>query len=220
MTRYREQKVRVLNGCHTGSFATSLLYGLSTVREGIENLEMGRFMKELVYDEILTGIPGKRSDLEAFAAKILERFYNPYIRHEWKSIALNAMSKWETRNLPSLLDYFEKEGRLPQKLVFSLAATIAYYKGSVDGISYTLNDDQWILDFYREAWDEFDGTPESTHQLVSKVLALKQLWKQDLNKIAGLTEAVSGYLFLIEQTGMKQAIKSVLGKRTPEKKVA
>ena len=177
-------------------------------------------MKELVYDEILLGIPGNRNDLEAFATKILERFYNPYIRHEWKSIALNAMSKWETRNLPSLLDYYEKEGRLPQKMVFSLAATIAYYKGSVDGISYTLNDDQWILDFYREVWRAYDGTPEGMYQLTSKVLNLKQLWKQDLSQVSGLTEALAGYLYLIEQTGMKQAVKSVLSKRDPEKKVA
>lgn len=220
MTRYREQKVRVLNGCHTGSFATSLLYGLPTVRESIENLEIGRFMKEMVYEEILTGIPGNRNELEAFATKILERFYNPYIRHEWKSIALNAMSKWETRNLPSLLDYFEKEDRLPQKLVFSLAASIAYYRGSVDGIAYTLNDDQWILDFYREVWDAYDGTPEGMHQLTSKVLNLKQLWKKDLNQVSGLTEAVAGYLYLMEKAGMKLAVKSVLGKKNPKKKVA
>jgi tagaturonate reductase len=220
MTRYREQKVRVLNGCHTGSFATSLLYGLPTVRESIENLEIGRYMKEMVYDEILVGIPGNREDLEAFATKILERFYNPYIRHEWRSIALNAMSKWETRNLPSLLDYFEKEGRLPQKLVFSLAASIAYYKGNVDGVPYPLNDDQWILDFYREVWQGYDGTPEGMHQLTSKVLSLKRLWKNDLNQVTGLTEAIAGYLYLIEQAGMKVAVKSVLKKKDPEKKVA
>jgi tagaturonate reductase len=103
MTRYREQKVAVLNGCHTGSYAVSYLSGMETVREAFENLEVGHFMKDLVYDEVLPVLEGSEKELVGFANKILERFRNPYIRHQWQSIALNAMSKWETRNLPTLL---------------------------------------------------------------------------------------------------------------------
>ncbi|HCR89287.1 MAG TPA: tagaturonate reductase, partial [Prolixibacteraceae bacterium] len=128
MTRFREQKVQVLNGCHTGSYAVSFLSGMETVREAFENLEVGSFMKELVYDEVLPALDGSEKELKSFAHKILERFRNPYIRHLWQSIALNAMSKWETRNLPTLINYYETHGMLPQKLVFSLAAMIAYFK--------------------------------------------------------------------------------------------
>ncbi|HYQ57418.1 MAG TPA: tagaturonate reductase, partial [Draconibacterium sp.] len=53
MKRFREQKVQVLNGCHTGSYAVSYLSGIETVRDAYENLEVGSFMKELVYDEVL-----------------------------------------------------------------------------------------------------------------------------------------------------------------------
>ena len=74
MTRYREQKVAVLNGCHTGSYAVSYLSGLETVREGFENLEVGNFMKELVYDEVLPALEGTEKELQSFANKILERF--------------------------------------------------------------------------------------------------------------------------------------------------
>lgn len=220
MTTFREQKVRVLNGCHTGSFATSFLYGIETVRLSIENLDLGKFMKDLVYDEVLTGLEGEEKELKAFAKKILERFYNPFIRHMWQSIALNAMSKWETRNLPSLLDYHEKTGRLPQKLVFSLAAMIAYFKGNVKGEEYPVQDDQWILDFYKEAWGECDGTPESIYALTGKVLALDKNWKRDLNEIPGLTQAVAGYLFLIESVGMKRAVRTVLSNNLINKKAA
>ncbi len=220
MTRYREQKVRILNGAHTGSYAASLLYGIETVRESIEHIEVGQFLKELVFDEVIKGLGGDEDELKGFASKILERFYNPYIRHEWTSIALNALSKWETRCLPSLIDYKENTGVLPQKLVFSLAALIAYYKGEVDGQKYTLNDDQIHLDFFSNLWEKQDGTPESVYELSEKALAYKQLWKKDLNDIEGLTQAVSSYLFLIEQVGMKKAIKSVLGKRLPSNKAA
>ena len=36
------------------------------------------------------------------------------------SISLNSTSKWKARNLPSLLEYVEKTGRLPECLSMSL----------------------------------------------------------------------------------------------------
>ncbi|WP_088654385.1 tagaturonate reductase [Geofilum rhodophaeum] len=215
MTRYREQKVQVLNGCHTGSYAVSFLSGIDTVREAFENLETGEFMRDLVYDEVLPVLDGPDKELKTFAKKILERFRNPYIRHQWQSIALNAMSKWETRNLPSLLHYYENNGMLPQKLVFSLAAMIAYFKGEANGQHYQIQDDKWIMDFYKEAWAECDGRPISIYQLVEKVLRLEKVWKRDLNEVPNLTISVSHYLFLIQQVGMRKAVKAVLHKNNP-----
>ncbi|MBN2167027.1 MAG: tagaturonate reductase [Marinilabiliaceae bacterium] len=215
MTRFREQKVQVLNGCHTGSYAVSFLSGIETVREAYESLDMGSFMKELVYDEVLPVLPGNEKELKKFANKILERFANPFIRHQWQSIALNAMSKWETRNLPSLINFQKAHGMLPQKLAFSLAAMIAYFKGETQGESYKVQDDEWILDFYKEAWAKCDGRPVSIHRLVKDVLSLDKVWKQNLNDIPDLTITVSHYLFLIEQVGMKKAVKTVLKADNP-----
>lgn len=215
MTKFRERKVQVLNGCHTGSYAVSFLSGMDTVREAFENLEVGEFMKDLVFDEVLPVLDGTESELTSFANKILERFHNPYIRHQWQSIALNAMSKWETRNLPTLISYYNKNKKLPQKLVFSLAAMIAYFKGEKEGNPYKVQDDQWILDFYKEAWAECDGRPISIYKLVEKVLNLDKVWKRDLNKVPNLTITTSHYLFLIEQVGMKAAMKAVMSKNNP-----
>ena len=215
MRRFREQKVQVLNGCHTGSYAVSFLSGIETVREAYAHLEVGSFMKELVYDEVLPVLDGTEKELQSFANKILERFANPYIRHQWQSIALNAMSKWETRNLPSMLNFVKLHGMLPQKLVFSLAAMIAYFKGEAEGVRYPVKDDDWILDFYKQIWAECDGRPISIYKLVEKVLGLEKVWKQNLNEIPNLTITVSHYLFLIQQVGMKRAVKAVLHKNNP-----
>jgi tagaturonate reductase len=210
ITPYREQKVLVLNGCHTGSFAVAFLSGLETVREAFEHPVTGRYMRELVEDEVLAVLEGTEQELHIFANKILERFRNPYIRHQWQSIALNAMSKWETRNLPTVLKYYKIYGTLPQKQVFSLAAMIAYFKGEVNGTSYPMQDDQWILDFYREAWAECDGSIPSVEKLVEKLLGLEKVWKQNLNLIPGLTTTVTNYLINIQQVGMLEAVKAVI----------
>ncbi len=206
MTTFREQKVAVLNGAHTGTYATSYLYGIETVREAYEHDVLGKFMRGMIYDEVLETLAGTKEELTKFAEKILERFSNPYIRHEWLAISLNGMSKWETRDLPSLLKYQEKTGELPKKLTFSLAAMIAFYKGE----NHTVNDDQWILDFYKGAWAACNDSEAAINTLVESTLALDKVWKRNLNEIPGLTEAVSKYLFDIRTNGMKEAIKAVL----------
>lgn len=100
----REQKVRILNGSHTGSVAAAYLSGFDTVREAMQDEDVGEFINTMVAEEIVPNISGDQEYLQKFSKTILERYHNPFIRHEWMSIALNAMSKWETRVLPSLLD--------------------------------------------------------------------------------------------------------------------
>lgn len=210
MTTFREQKVAVLNGAHTGTYATSYLYGIETVKEAYEHDVLGKFMRGMIYDEVLETLNGTPKELTKFAEKILERFSNPYIRHEWMSISLNGMSKWETRDLPSLLKYLDKKGELPKKLTFSLAAMIAFNKGENEGKTFKVSDDQWILDFYTKAWAACDGTEAGITKLVENTLALDKVWKRNLNEVAGLTAAVSAYLYAIQTKGMKEAIKAVL----------
>lgn len=209
MSNFREQKVRVLNGAHTGSFAVSLLYGIETVRESIEHEVLGQFMNNMIYKEVLATIKGEEEDLKIFAKKILERFYNPYIRHEWKSIALNSMSKWKTRNLCSLIDYAQITNEIPSHLSFSLAALIAYYRGEYNGEKIPVQDDQVHIDFMNKAWGNFELSKENTQKLVTTVLAYTNLWESDLNDIKGLTETVSNQLHSILNDGIKKAMKTL-----------
>jgi tagaturonate reductase len=96
---------------------------------------------------------------------------------------------------------------------------IAYFKGEANGQIYKVQDDQWILDFYKDAWAECDGRPVSVQKLVKKVLKLEKVWKQDLNEVPNLTISVTCYLFLIEQVGMKKAVKAVLSENNPLMKI-
>ncbi len=191
--RYRDQKVRVLNGAHTGTFSVALLFGIETVKEAIEDEVVGGFMKRMVYDEILKTIDADAEELKVFAEKILERFYNPYIRHEWKSIALNSMSKWETRNLCSLKDYVAKQEQLPSHLVFSLACLFVFYRGEFNGKAMPVQDDAIHIDFMKNTWQQYDADKD-TLRLAQSVLAYKSLWGSDLNDIDGLAEQLAQYI--------------------------
>lgn len=50
---YRERKVRVLNGAHTSSVLAGYLYGLDIVRDCMHDEIMGKFIRQVVMEEIV-----------------------------------------------------------------------------------------------------------------------------------------------------------------------
>ena len=210
MTPYRTRKVRILNGSHTSLVPVAYLYGLNTVAESVDHEIMGKFIKDTIYEEIIPTLDLPEEELKYYAEVVLERFMNPFVKHYLMSISLNSMSKFETRDLPSLIEYVNRKGKLPKKLVFSLAALIEFYKGKRDEETISLSDDEHILQLYKTVWEKYDGTEAGLREVVTTVLAYEKNWKMNLNEVAGLTDAVVHYLVSIEKLGMKEAIKEVL----------
>lgn len=187
---YRTRKVRILNGAHTAMVPVAYLRGLETVREAVEDPDTGDFIRKTIAEEIIPTLDLPKHELDAFAAAVIERFQNPFIRHELLSIALNSVSKFRVRVLPSLLTYVERKGSLPQRLLFSLAALLRFYKGEWNGKAIPLNDDKEIIEVFQNAWREPDP--------VSALLSNTTLWHTDLTQINGLVESVQKHLQTIE----------------------
>ena len=120
-----------------------------------------------------------------FANDVIERFRNPSIRHELLSIALNSISKFKVRVLPSILEYKKRKGKLPEKLVFSLAALLRFYKGEWEGETIPLNDAADMLKFFKDAWDSYEDG-----EFVKKVLSNEAFWGEDLSEVDGLVSHV------------------------------
>lgn len=129
-TPYHERKVTLLNGTHTVMAAVGLRRGIETVREAMEHEEMRPFIERLMLDELMPSLLGggrfQREELESYIAELRQRFLNPFIDHRLESIMLNAMSKFETRDMPALLSYWQRTGHLPQCIVEGLAAIVDY----------------------------------------------------------------------------------------------
>lgn len=210
MTPYRTRKVRILNGPHTAMVPVAYLYGLETVGEAVDHEVIGKYVHELIYEEIIETLDLPHEELVEFADAIIERFQNPYVKHYLMSIALNSMSKYKTRDLPSLTEYLNRKGTLPRKLVFSLAALIEFYKGKRGEEDIKLADDEDILELYKGLWSEYDGTKEGLEKVVTGVLSYEKNWGSNLNEIPNLTSEVTRYLSLIETLGMQEAVKEVL----------
>ena len=154
---YRTIKVRLLNGAHTSMAPIGILLGIESVREAMEDPKLGRFVQDLVFEEVIpsvTDVP--RAELEAFARDVFDRFRNPYIHHRLLTIALNSSTKVKERILPSLLGCFEQRGELPPRLLLALAAFIRLYKGEWRGQSIPLNDDPQVLHWFQQQWAQAD----------------------------------------------------------------
>ena len=120
-------KVRILNGAHTSLVFPALLSDVTTVREAVGGELLGQFLNTCIFDYIIPTV-GDTEENRAFAGAVLERFANPYINHLWKSISLNSVSKFSVRVLPTVKEYFKKNGSSPRPLTLALACLIKYYK--------------------------------------------------------------------------------------------
>lgn len=193
LTPYRERKVRILNGAHTAIVPLAYLRGLRTVRETVEDPYMGEFLETAIQQEIIPTLDLPEEELSAFATSVIERFKNPFIKHQLSAIALNSVSKFKVRVLPSLLEYVKRKKKLPDHLVRSFAALIVFYRGNYGGEVLPVNDTQDVMEFFDAIW-----TNGSTNTVVQSVLANKNLWEDDLNGISGLerklTEEINSLL--------------------------
>ncbi|MBQ8624125.1 MAG: tagaturonate reductase [Oscillospiraceae bacterium] len=184
VTPYKKMKVRILNGAHTSLVFPSLLAGIETVGDSLKD-ELAKSFLDTCLSKYIMPTLGETEEHKAFASAVLERFANPYIKHLWKSISLNSVSKYTARVLPTVLDYIKANNSLPKPLVFSLACLIEYYKtcdptDSEDAVAFIKQND------------------------VSAILSNSTLWGENLGF---MTELINDCLEKIHTLGIREAIK-------------
>ncbi len=159
---YRTRKVRILNGAHTSLVPYALLSGLDTVKSCIDDDVMNAHIRKCVFEEIIPTLDLPESELIEYADNVLTRFANPYIKHYLSSIALNSVSKFKVRVLPSILEFIKRFDRMPETLLFSFAKLIDFYRTDMT------NDDADVVAFMKTA-------------TVGEILANTALWGEDLS---------------------------------------
>lgn len=127
ITPYKKRKVRILNGGHTSMVLGASLLGLENVLECMRHEQVHALFRHCIWEEIVPALGGGTEE-ESFARAMEERFSNPYLCHHLSDIAVNSVSKFKVRILPTILEYREQFGALPDGLCFSLAALLAYYR--------------------------------------------------------------------------------------------
>lgn len=176
LERYRTRKVRILNGAHTSMIPYALLEGVESVKQCMENGKLSEFVKSCVFDEIIPTLDLPEDELKSYAEGVFERFENPFIHHLCASISLNSVSKFKVRVLPSILEYIKRTEKMPEKLIFSFAKLIEFYKNG------TPNDAEDVRKFMKE-------------KSIPEILSNTAFWDEDLSYLADeITKVYEGAL--------------------------
>jgi len=205
---YRERKVRVLNGAHTSSVSVALLAGLDTVRSALADERVGRFMRHVVFEEIVPSLSVPEG--EAFAAAVLERFANPFVDHALVDITLQGSMKMRTRVVPSVVDYQRRFGRAPAGLALGFAAFLltmrAEARASRRAAGQKVPDDVHA-DTLARYWRGVDETsPDTVAAFVAVVVDDHTLWGRSLAGVPGFAAAVTDHVTRAARQGIHAAL--------------
>ncbi|MEO5591349.1 MAG: tagaturonate reductase [Chitinophagaceae bacterium] len=213
--KFRELKLRLLNGSHTFTCALAVQMGFTTVKQAMEDELFCSFITQLMLEEIVPAIVDNKvsaEDGQQFASQVIDRYKNPFIEHHWLSIALQYSSKMKMRNVPVLQQYYEKKAITPRRMVLGFAAYLLFMKseknreslftGNAGGKKYTINDDK-AAELY-ELW-----RIDNTDNFVRSVLENVNLWGINLNSLPGFGKAVTEAVNTIQTQGIGMALQKV-----------
>lgn len=215
---YRELKLRLLNGTHTLSCGLAFLAGCETVKQAMDDEQVSAFIADLMQQEIAPSIPYEvdLSMAHGFGAKVLERFRNPHIRHQWINITMQYSSKMKMRCIPVLLKHYKEKSTVPELIALGFAAYLYFmkgvkqvngiYYGELNGVAYPIQDEQAEV-FYKR-WAGL-----STTTLVQDVLSDNAFWSEDLHALPGFQQAVTELLNRIIHHGMRETLEAVHSKK-------
>jgi tagaturonate reductase len=187
---YRDAKLRMLNGAHTALAFPALLAGLHTVGEAVADLQFSAYLNQVLFGEIVPHVPLPPQAREAYARSVLERFANPFLRHELIAITLNSVAKWRARLLPTV----KAAGETPL-IAFGFAALVRFYRGPV-------RDEPEALAALARAWDGAIDAGEATH----RALGDARLWGEDLCALSGFATQARESAADIEALGVRGAL--------------
>ena len=195
---YKKRKVRVLNGSHTNLVPAGLWYGKETVYDCMKDETLLKFVNDTLKDEI---IPFVSDDIKAtteFSDSVIERFFNPYLNHQLTSIALNSISKWRARDLPSFKDYYGKYGEIPHNLTIGFSYLMATYKSVKKG-----EDGKYYVELPTRTIELKDDIPYLEYFVnggcVIEFMKDVKVWGEDLTAYKGFAEKV------------KENVKAIIG---------
>jgi tagaturonate reductase len=205
--RFRELKLRLLNGTHTLSCGLAYLAGFQTVGEAMRDPAMAGFIERLMLEEIAPAIPFPLPEGVAaqFGRQVLDRFRNPFVEHKWLSITVQYSSKMKMRVVPVLLEHYRQGRGVPERIALGFAAFLVFFKpahirpAAPGHRTDDIQDDNASYIF--EKWERF--APEN---LPRKVLSDNNFWGADLAVLPGFAERVTELVAAILEKGARRIL--------------
>ncbi len=141
---YEFMKIRILNGGHAAIAYPAGLLDIHFVHEAMEDAQISAFLEALTKREILSVVPPPpQVDLEAYRAKVAQRFANPKIGDTITRLCLDGSNRQPKFILPTAADRL-KAGASVKGLALVSALWCRYCYGETEsGKVIPPNDPSW-----------------------------------------------------------------------------
>ncbi|WP_421942067.1 tagaturonate reductase [Pedobacter sp.] len=215
--KFKELKLRLLNGTHTITCGLAILAGFNTVKEAMADETFANHVLKLMKEEIAPAVVNDAITYDEainFANSVVDRFSNPSLEHQWKAITLNYTSKLQMRNTPLIRKYYALKNEVPQLTALGVAAYIVFMNVNKEGAVYTASANGKtypVDDEFAEILHQYWKNPET---VVDQTLGDRRLWDKNLNNYPGFNAAVKSYVELLQKKGAKETLSNLHSERT------
>lgn len=209
IAKFRELKLRLLNGTHTFSCALAFLSGFETVIEAMKSEQFVSYSRNLMQAEIspcLLSDEISHKDALSFANEVIERFQNPFIEHRWISITLNFTEKMRMRNIPLLLKHYQLFRTVPIGMTMGFAAYLFFMRSAIENngvFSGMANEQTYLIDDIKAPIFIQRAKHASVAQYVQSILSDHNLWGTNLSLLGTFEADVITYLEAFDLRGVK-----------------
>ena len=192
-------KLRCLNGTHSTLAYLGYLAGYETIAECMGDPAFVRLCEKLWRDEITPLlIQPEGEDLQSYCAKLLTRYRDAAIRHRTWQIAMDGSQKLPQRILGTIRDNLDR-GIVPAGLCLAVAGWMRYV-GAVDEKGAPID----VRDPLAERLKQIS---EGSADKVSALLAVEEVFGQDLPRNERFREAVSAAYDQLQSNGARAAVE-------------
>jgi fructuronate reductase len=138
---YETLKLRMVNGTHSALAYLGAMAGLATVDRAIAEPLLRGYIDALMREEIAPTLPPlPQLDLDAYRARLLQRYANPALQHQTRQIAMDGSQKLPQRLLGSVRDRLNADQPI-ERLALAVAAWLHYLRGVDEaGRAYEIQD--------------------------------------------------------------------------------
>ncbi|MDP5139748.1 MAG: tagaturonate reductase [Spirosomaceae bacterium] len=213
--KYRELKLRLLNGSHTLMCGLSYLAGFEYVKDVMSDELMEKYITILMLTELAPAIPYEvdAKITQRYGREVMDRFRNPSLDHKWLSITLQYTMKMRMRCIPTLINYYKIFETVPQYFARGFAAYLLFMKatkvengkfyGESNGETYLINCDS--AEYFYKEWQAANDTSD----FVKTILSNEELWGIDLSQLPEFARNVETHLSNMQLIGVREVASAL-----------
>jgi tagaturonate reductase len=132
-----------------------------------------------------------------FSERVLDRFRNPFIQHQWVAIAQQYTTKMITRVLPVLKQHYKLYNQPPENIAKGFAAYLFIMSKVVkdNGEFYLIyKNERHLLKDEKISMVVNKWATHPADVIASEILGSGEIWGEDLSQLPGFANAVQHHL--------------------------